>query len=376
MTRERITLAGVPLLAALASIAVMLASDQPGSRPADAVGAGLLVLAALPLLARRRHPVAAVAAVVAVASGYLVLDYPGGAELPVFMVAFHGAAVAGHRAWAAGFVGFVAVSGAAYRLGVERQNVVSVAVTTTLLVLVLLLGDATYARRRLRDEVQERLRAAAAEQRLETDRRLTAERLGIARELHDVLAHTITTLNVQAGVAGDLLATRPEEAREVLRGARAAARDAMTELRATITLLRDGEEAHPRGPAPGLGQLGELVRRTEAAGVQVDLDVAEVPRLPPAIDLTAYRVIQESLTNVVRHARADRVRVTVDRGRTGLTVTVEDDGRGGDGRASDGYGLAGLRERVHALGGELSAGPRADGGFAVRATLPLTEAPS
>jgi signal transduction histidine kinase len=176
-------------------------------------------------------------------------------------------------------------------------------------------------------------------------------------------------------VAADLLDERPDEARDALRSLRASARDATAELRATITVLRVGDDAAPRLPAPGLGQLEDLVRGVEDAGVRVELIVLGEPRpLPAAVDLTAYRIVQEALTNVLRHAAASRAAVCIHHEPAAVGIQVDDDGRGGSGHeAPGGYGLLGLAERVHAIGGRMRTGPRQEGGFRVEATLPAAQ---
>jgi signal transduction histidine kinase len=212
-------------------------------------------------------------------------------------------------------------------------------------------------------------------------RRLAEERLRIARELHDVVSHSIAMINVQAGVAVHVMDDRPDEARAALVAIKAASRDALRDLRGILGLLRDTDEGEPRAPAGGLDQvasLAENVRRTGAA-VTLDVSAGEAP-LPASVDLAAYRVIQEALTNVVRHAPGAAAAVTIRRVASALEVEVSDDGRtavtvGADSRHGAGHGLAGMRERVRAAGGSLETGPRPGGGFAVRATLPLDDPP-
>lgn len=199
---------------------------------------------------------------------YLALDYPGGAELPLILVAIYSATAAGHRWWAAVVVGLVGGVGLVYRAFVEQEPPLLITITTALLVLVALLGDGVHTCGRLRAEIRERLRVARAEKELETRARVTGERLRIAHELHDVMAHTITTMTVQAGVAADLLDERPEEARSALRTLRASARDATAELRATITVLHAGEDAPRACPlrAWGCWRTSCVASRTPACG--------------------------------------------------------------------------------------------------------------
>jgi signal transduction histidine kinase len=214
---------------------------------------------------------------------------------------------------------------------------------------------------------RERRERAEAERR-----RADEERLRIARELHDVLAHSISLINVQAGVALALMDERPEQARTALTTIKAASKEALGEVRQVLGTLRTPGDA-PRSPAPGLDRLPELTEQAAAAGLAVDVAVeGRARRLPPGADLAAFRIVQEALTNVVRHSgsRTARVRLRYDAGR--VEVRVDDDGpaaAGGD--SGGGNGLVGMRERAAALGGAVEAGPRADGGFAVRATLPF-----
>jgi signal transduction histidine kinase len=201
----------------------------------------------------------------------------------------------------------------------------------------------------------------------------------IARELHDVVSHTIGVISVQAGVAAHLLERRPDKAAESLAAIRQASDEALAELHAMLGVLRDGDGADgeaPLSPAPGLGELDALVAQAARAGVEVQVSLEGEPRrLPSAVDLACYRVVQESLTNVVRHARASRAEVTVTHTDGRVTVEVADDGRaGGPGNGEgggSGQGILGMRERARALGGNLEAGPRPEGGFRVLATLPV-----
>src|SRR5690606_36637904 len=205
------------------------------------------------------------------------------------------------------------------------------------------------------------------------------ERLAIARELHDVLAHDISLISVQAGVALHLLDQRPEQARPALTAIRDASREALGQLRSTLDVLRQGEAA-PRAPTAGMRDLDAVVERTRATGLTVDLCVSgPVHPLPADVDLAALRIVQEALTNVVRHADARRAAVRVDYRDGAITLQIDDDGRGPNGAgpgvgpdASDvpGRGLVGMRERAVALGGSFEAGPRPGRGFRVRATLP------
>ncbi|MFA3836345.1 sensor histidine kinase [Streptomyces aureus] len=209
---------------------------------------------------------------------------------------------------------------------------------------------------------------------------ITAERLRIARELHDQVAHSIGIIAIQAGVGSRVIETQPLEARAALSAIEATSRETLSGLRRTLVALRrSGPSAEsgaaPYGPAPGLGDLERLAATTTDAGVEVDLRWSgQRCQLPPDIDLSAYRIVQEALTNVVRHSGAGRCRVTVGFGEDELSVEIVDEGNGMRGAGPGvGFGITGMRERVALLHGEFSAGPRPEGGFRVAARLPLPE---
>jgi signal transduction histidine kinase len=199
----------------------------------------------------------------------------------------------------------------------------------------------------------------------------------IARELHDVVSHSIGVISVQAGVAAHLLERRPDKAGKALATIRQASDEALDELHAMLGVLRQPDGDAPLSPAPGLAQLGALVAQAQAAGLEVQVDAEGAANLPPAVDLAGYRIVQESLTNVVRHAGATRATVTVAADGDTLLVEVSDDGTGapaaGNGNGNGNgtrQGIVGMRERARALGGTLEAGPRPEGGFRVSARLP------
>lgn len=218
-----------------------------------------------------------------------------------------------------------------------------------------------------RAEEAERTRDEAAQ------RRAMEERLRIARELHDSLTHSISVIQVQAGVAEHLAHKRGEEVPPALQAIREAGADAARELRATLSVLRSNED----GDSTGLCQLDSLVARARAAGLPVTVTVTGAERpLPPDVDQAAYRIVQEALTNVGRHAGPANALVCLQYTPEALTVRVDDDGAGGSGpSAGHGLGIIGMRERVSALGGRLHAGPQDGGGFRVYAELPA-RAPS
>ncbi|MEC4019340.1 sensor histidine kinase [Streptomyces sp. H27-D2] len=249
-------------------------------------------------------------------------------------------------------------------------------------------GDAVRSRRAFVDAIRERAERAERTREEEARRRVAEERMRIARELHDVVAHHIALVNVQAGVASHVMDSRPDQAKQALAHVREASRSALDELRTTVGLLRQyGDPEAPTEPAPGLGVLDQLIDGFARAGLPVDLAMEpESPAestqpLSAAADLTAYRVVQEALTNVHKHAGAGaRAEVRIVRTPGSLTVTVLDDGAGDDGTGTDlpepradhgGHGLMGMRERVAALNGSCETGPCAGGGFRVHIRLPL-----
>ncbi|WP_225100109.1 sensor histidine kinase [Streptomyces sp. CoH27] len=229
--------------------------------------------------------------------------------------------------------------------------------------------------------LRERREHAVALRAQEVAEAVTAERLRIARELHDMIAHSIGIVTIQAGVAGRVIDTQPDEAREALRAIETTSRQTLSGLRRTLVALRQADPATAAGerealaPAPCLGDLERLAAATADAGVRVEVRVSGEQRtLPGDLELAAYRIVQEALTNVVRHAGTGHCRVDVDYGDEELTVEVVDDGCGAAASGSGhGFGIIGMRERVGLLRGRLSAGPRPEGGFRVVARLPVPE---
>jgi signal transduction histidine kinase len=221
-----------------------------------------------------------------------------------------------------------------------------------------------------------RERAAEADRIREEEalRRAGEERLRIARELHDALGHHLSLISVQSGVALHLSDGLSEQARSSLAAIRQASKEALGELRSVLEILRQEGEPAPRSPGSTLERLDNLVSQAAAAGLEVRTETSgEVRPLSFGIDMAAFRIVQEALTNVTRHAGSATATVTLTYGERDLTVQVDDDGRGnqGQGHSTGGKGIVGMRERAAALGGELDAGPRKGGGFRVRARLPL-----
>jgi signal transduction histidine kinase len=233
-------------------------------------------------------------------------------------------------------------------------------------------GDAARSRRDHLLGLEERARHLEATREEEGRRLVAEERLRIARDLHDVVAHSLASINVQASAGAHVAASHPEQAREALTAIKGASKEALDELRATLGTLRAHDEDAPRTPAPSLARLDGLVDRTRQAGLPVSVVRHGTPAsLPAAVDTAAYRIVQESLTNALRHAGPAQAVVTITYGRDALDIDVSDDGLGSTVlNDSPGHGIAGMRERASGLGGELSAGALPGGGFRVHAVLP------
>ena len=363
---------------AVAAGGVIGAALLAGAQATGPVGYGLLLAGAAALLFRRQYPLAVLWTTVSVAFAYDMLNFPGGLCAIAIGVALYSVADAGHRRAGIAAIGVVGIGFLAIGVLLGRGHITDLASAFWFggwLVASLVLGETTRSRRAYLAQVEERALAAEQSREDEARRRASEERIRIARELHDILAHRISMISVQSGVGAHLMDRRPEEARRALLAINDASKEALRELRATLGVLRQVDEPDPRAPAPGLAQLSGVIESTSAAGLDVRLDVIGEPRdLPAGVDLAAYRIIQESLTNVVRHARAASARIAIAYRRADVLIEIEDDGRGsGDpGQESPGgNGMLGMRERATALGGELEAGRQADGGFRVTARLPL-----
>ncbi|WP_216209900.1 sensor histidine kinase [Amycolatopsis aidingensis] len=224
--------------------------------------------------------------------------------------------------------------------------------------------------------VRDRRARAAREAEQRARQALADERMRIARELHDVVAHSMSLIAVKAGVANHIATQRPEEAAAALRTIESTSREALTEMRHILGVLRSNREPDAElTPTPGVAGLTELARNAELAGIRVHLDVHWPDELPDGLELSVYRIVQEALTNVVKHAGPAACRVLVEAGAERVRIEVTDDGPGRrtapEDQAGAGHGLIGIRERVGVYGGSFSAGPRPEGGFRVAATLPV-----
>lgn len=349
-----------------------------GTRTPDVLSLALMVLGAVALIFRRSRPMAVLAATGVVSLIELVTGEPRAPVPMCAVIALYTVASRTDRptTWRVGLLTMTGLTGAAMLAGplpwYAQENIGIFAWTG----MAAAAGDAVRSRRAFVDAIRERAERAERTREEEARRRVAEERLRIARDLHDVVAHHIALVNVQAGVAAHVMDKRPDQAKEALAHVREASRSALNELRATVGLLRQsGDPEAPTEPAPGLAVLDELVDTFRNAGLPVEVARSDDGRLPAAVDLAAYRVIQEALTNVRKHAGAGaKAEVSVVRVGSCVEVTVLDNGTGGDaGRPEDGggHGLMGMRERATALGGSCSAGPRYGGGFRVQAILPV-----
>ncbi|MWA05672.1 sensor histidine kinase [Actinomadura sp. LD22] len=375
MPRPGATTRDALLAALLALAAVAVALAWPGTRPLDAGGALLLAGAHVPLAVIRRRPGLALVVLVLLTLPYHLLQYQHHALVPAEVIALFAYAVFGRRVRAVltvvGALLSVCVLMMALRAGggsVREQIAVIEAVVSVVIAV-----QVWRSHRARVATITERAERAERTREEEARRRVAEERLRIARDLHDLLAHSITVIGVQAGAAAHLLAgDRPldrAELAEALGAIAATCREARTELRGTLQVLRGTDVGAP-AELPGPDAIPGLADAARSAGLEVVLSADGAAAAPPEIGVAAYRIVQEALTNVVKHAAARRVAVTLAREGGSLVVRVADDGRGPSGAGPEGFGILGMIERARSVGGTLDAGPGEDGGFVVTAVLP------
>ena len=344
-----------------------------GQHLADRIGplTILLVLAsAVALTWRRSHPIWVLGAVYVVEAVYFALEYPFGPIFISLVVALFNATAHGTRvlAWSTGYVGAVVLFAAMLSRNEWSVNWVGAGAVFAWISLVMGVGELARARR---DRALQ-----AQEARAEQDRRQASEeRLKIAREVHDVLAHHVSLINVQSGVALHLIDSQPDQVKEALTAIKQSSKEVLVELRNILGVLRDvdGQDTkQPRHPVASLDQLDRLVERMDTAGLPVTVEVEGEKRpVPKGVDAAALRIVQESLTNTYRHAGPTTATVTLGYRPDELTVRVDDEGRGSaESSVGTGSGLTGMRQRVEALSGTFAAGPKPGGGFRVTATFP------
>jgi len=355
---------------AMIQVAAVAADHRSGRAGMDAGAYALAVSSALALLARRTHPRTTLSLVLAITFAYWLLGYPGDALFLAQIIAFMAAIRRGHRVagWLSLVLGYSAFLATDHLIETGHT---SPAYAVGLAAWLLALGAGAELLRMRTEQVRE----ARRRRRQESLRRVGDERLRIARELHDVLAHNVSLISVQAGVALHLLDEHPEEAKPALTAIKSASVETLREMRSVLSTLRQPDEHAPRSPAPSLSRLDELVARMGAAGLHVKVEIdGSGTMLPAAVDLAAYRIVQEALTNVARHSEAATAVVRVHYRDQGLEIEVSNDGHDrGEGAIVDGNGIIGMRERALGLGGEFAAGPEPGGGFAVRTCLPFED---
>lgn len=345
--------------------------NQPDHRAPDAAAFVLLAAGATALVFRRKYPVEVLLFAEGTTLLYLLLDYPKGPNFLTIIAAFFTAVMQGHRliAWLVLLAEFVLFPWLPYMLGNQ-----SAPTSTEMFGLAgwLIVRATVTEIAYIRQQRIVRIREEAAR------RRAGEERLRIARELHDVLGHNISLISVQAGVALHLMDRQPEQARVALSVIKDASKEALRELRSVLDVLRQINEEPPRSPSPGLASLSDLVSRASEAGLQVHTEVSgDLKRLPASVDLAAFRIVQEALTNVMRHSgqTSSSVYVTCNERELTLRIDNEAGGEASRDRIGTGQGILGMKERANALGGVVEAGPRPDGGFRVFARLPLNGRP-
>jgi signal transduction histidine kinase len=341
--------------------------------PVSDAALALVAVACLALYFRRRHPVQALVTSLTAVVAYSLLGLVNGAALLAPAIALYSVTSRGslRRALAWGAVTLVALmiaTGARNPFGHITGG--GFYLIPALVTAAVFGGIAAASRRAYLDSV----RVQAEE---DARRRLDEERLRIARELHDVVAHTMATINVQAATALHVLAAQPETAAGALQAIKTASKDGLRELRTILNVLRQADEDDPTAPAPGIPQLETLVAGASQAGLETTLATTgtQVP-VPAPVGLAAYRIVQESLTNAIRHAGPATATVSLRYDADTLRVEITDTGLGAPAGdllqgASGGHGLAGMRERAASVGGTLETGPVPGGGFRVRATLPI-----
>lgn len=363
-----------------------------GQRPVDAVAWALVGLASVPVLAHRRLPWTVLVLTSAGLIAYSLLGYPHGTSGYGALVALYGVAARYPRRISLGAVPVV-LSGMVVFSVAWPQQYTWHRVLADLLVIgaMWVLGDAARTRRLHARALADRAREAEASREAHSREAVVHERLRIARELHDVMAHSMSVIAVQAGVGRHVMDRDPQTAARALAVIEDTSRRTLAEMRQLLGVLRvddvaaDTTTASPTGtpgtatrtPQPGLDRLDELLTAARAAGSAVTLSTSGAPRrLPAQLDLAAYRILQEALTNAAKHAGPAEVRVALEWRDDSLRIDVDDDGPGptdgtGDRPPGEGYGLIGLQERAASVGGRLQTGPGPCGGFLLRATLPL-----
>ncbi|MFI5694342.1 sensor histidine kinase [Kribbella sp. NPDC051586] len=361
---------GLPLVVSIIAVVGSIGAavhGEPDSRRPDWFMVLLILIGSVSLYWLRTRPVPVLWATVGSTLVYMLMGYAYGPMIFAFVIAVFttirlGYRVSGWSALAALYIGHV---GGRIIFGLSELGLYQTLLVGTCFVVLGFLAELFRAHR-------DRVNAAARTRKEEELRRAGEERLRIAQELHDVVAHHISLINVQASTALHLVDRQPDRAAPALSAIKDASKEALVELRSIVGILRQSDESAPRQPVAGLDHLDHLVTRTSRAGLEVHKIVHGEPRpLTAGLDRAAFRIIQESLTNVVRHAKATSATVRIQYGEQALVLQIDDDGRSLTAPPKEGNGIGGMRERATALGGTLSASRTPSGGLRITATLPL-----
>ncbi|MFC8201635.1 sensor histidine kinase [Streptomyces sp. NPDC057298] len=368
------------LILAVSTLAVVLALVTDPARRPDALGWLLLLAAQIPIVWRRRHPLLMLVAEAALVLPYHALDNNHTAPLPVSLVAVYSIAVTCQPLYTLITSGMALGVALSTMMVVNRQQAAEALQTAGWAVAVVFLGITVRFYRQYVAAVVERAEHAERTREQEARRQVAEERLRIARDLHDLLAHSITLIGVQTSVAAHILHANPERldrqaVAQSLDDIAGTCRTARGELRTTLEVLRAHDVHDDRGLLPDLHGLEGVANAARSSGAEVDLTVT-TDEVPPAVGAAAYRIVQEALTNALRHGGRQNVgiRIEVRAAEGALRVTVTDDGIG-TGGGTPGFGLVGMRERARSVGGTLDAGTRPSKGFEVHAVLPLERSP-
>lgn len=371
-------LAAVFLVAAI--VVGLVVSVPHGERAIGALGWALLVGNTVPIAVRRRWPLISAWTVLGTNLVYWILDYPDDPVGPTLLIAVYsvGAHVARPTSLRNG-VAMIALIVAVGTLGVivpeEDLPWYAIPAFVVMYGTAWILGDNLRTRRAYLAELERNAERAESQREAEARNAVAQERTRIARDLHDVVAHSMSVMVVQAGAARRVIDVNPEQAATALAAIESTGRESLDEMRRILGVLRSDDEELELAPAPTIDDFSKLIDHCEQAGLNVALEVDGEPTgLPASVEVSAYRIVQESLTNTLKHAGAGSATVRVAYADDELTVAVTDNGRGAAAnRSGAGQGLVGMRERVEAFGGTLTAGPRTGGGFAVTAVLPVRE---
>lgn len=365
------------LLIAIVSLPAIFPTVEGSRRDADGWSLALILLMTLPIAYRRIAPDVVMLTTGAATVTYYALGYPDTLAALGTLIALYSIAAHGNRKIAVqALIGTV--------IGLSISVLVTELGELTLQILISnyiiygtawVIGDNMRTRRAYTQELEARANQLERERETQSREAVIEERRRIAREMHDVVAHTVSVMVVQAGAARRIIESKPEQARDALTSIETTGRQALTEMRRLTGVLRREEESY-KTPQPGLGYLEKLIDQTREAGLPVEVTIEGQPyELPQGADLSAFRIVQEALTNSLKHAGPSHASVCIKYSPNKLELRVTDDGRGAAERLSNGsvagHGLVGMRERVAMFGGDLKSGPLPGGGYEVQATLPL-----